>query len=83
MNAIQKFFFAILCIILAVAVLIVMTAFRPALATTTIDQCEDKGGIWQTYPSPHCAPPDMTAEQLESAKRYVTLKQIEMREVKK
>ncbi|MGQ0285815.1 hypothetical protein ACT2CV_01240 [Pasteurellaceae bacterium 22721_9_1] len=83
MNAIQKFFYAILCIVgviaLGIFILAVITTFRPVLAANTIDQCADKGGIWQTYPTPHCAPPDMTEEQIESAKSYVALKQIETR----
>lgn len=77
-NLILDFLLALLFII----GLILAFGVSEAHSSTPINRCDEQGGIWQTYPTPHCADKPMTDEQIQYAQRYTMLKQIETREVK-
>ncbi|WP_439242379.1 hypothetical protein [Lonepinella sp. BR2474] len=69
---------------LFIASIAIISSCQPAHATesdyaTPQERCADKGGIWRNE---YCHPRDMTDAEIEEAQRWVTLKQLEIREVK-
>ncbi|WP_439234924.1 hypothetical protein [Lonepinella koalarum] len=73
----QNIFTGIALALLIVVAIALIASCHPAFATTPQETCANKGGVWQHG---HCLNRDMTDEEIEYAKQWVTLKQRETQE---
>lgn len=70
----------IIVIAITTVILFVGALFEKAMATTSQEQCEIKGGVWT---GEYCAPREMTDEEIVYARFYTAKKEKELREIKK